>query len=219
MGHLLSYCALQSRDLRRSAPFLFSTRRFSSSWSLQSRSSGLTCERFSVRTSRSSPRILADERNVGKPLIDQPVIRQKFAAMLAKVEAGQSWLEHLTFQMCVAPPFKPVLPNSLRVPGATWTTPNRPSVSEDLWGCSSSTSVARPERVRLRSRFSSAREVLTWGFRSRRRRCPDLGRARHHAGRHGRLYRDAYARFQIRLLARRFRRKYVVECDAEAAPC
>lgn len=36
----------------------------------------------------------------GKPLIDQPVIRQKFAKMLAKVEASQAWLETLTYQMC-----------------------------------------------------------------------------------------------------------------------
>lgn len=35
----------------------------------------------------------------GKPLIDQPVIRQKFAKMLAKVEASQAWLETLTYQM------------------------------------------------------------------------------------------------------------------------
>lgn len=36
----------------------------------------------------------------GKPLIEQPVVRQKFAHMLAKVEAGQSWLESLVYQMC-----------------------------------------------------------------------------------------------------------------------
>ncbi|KAH8918696.1 acyl-CoA dehydrogenase NM domain-like protein [Atractiella rhizophila] len=36
----------------------------------------------------------------GKRLIDQPAIRQKFAHMFAKVEAGQSWLETITHQMC-----------------------------------------------------------------------------------------------------------------------
>lgn len=29
----------------------------------------------------------------GKPLTEQPVIRAKLAAMYAKIEAGQSWLE------------------------------------------------------------------------------------------------------------------------------
>ncbi|SCV70284.1 BQ2448_1678 [Microbotryum intermedium] len=36
----------------------------------------------------------------GKPLIEQFVVRAKFALMLAKIEAGQTWLENLTFQMC-----------------------------------------------------------------------------------------------------------------------
>jgi len=35
----------------------------------------------------------------GKPLIEQPVIRAKFALMLAKIDAGQAWLESLIFQM------------------------------------------------------------------------------------------------------------------------
>ncbi|KAI8912678.1 acyl-CoA dehydrogenase/oxidase [Gorgonomyces haynaldii] len=35
----------------------------------------------------------------GKPLISQPVIRQKLAKMVAAVEATQSWLESITFQM------------------------------------------------------------------------------------------------------------------------
>ncbi|EFP82580.2 uncharacterized protein PGTG_08776 [Puccinia graminis f. sp. tritici CRL 75-36-700-3] len=35
----------------------------------------------------------------GKPLISQPVIRQKLAQMFAKCEATQSWLESVTFQM------------------------------------------------------------------------------------------------------------------------
>jgi alkylation response protein AidB-like acyl-CoA dehydrogenase len=36
----------------------------------------------------------------GKPLLAQAVIRQKFAHMIAKVEAIQAWLESVTFQMC-----------------------------------------------------------------------------------------------------------------------
>ncbi|KAI5476997.1 hypothetical protein MNV49_006955 [Pseudohyphozyma bogoriensis] len=35
----------------------------------------------------------------GKPLVEQPVIRAKFALMLAKVDAGQAWLESLIYQM------------------------------------------------------------------------------------------------------------------------
>lgn len=36
----------------------------------------------------------------GKPLLAQPVIRQKLAFMIAKVEAMQAWLENVTYQMC-----------------------------------------------------------------------------------------------------------------------
>ncbi|KAI0472843.1 acyl-CoA dehydrogenase/oxidase [Xylariaceae sp. FL0804] len=36
----------------------------------------------------------------GKRLIDQPTIRQKLAKMIALVEANQSWLETITYQMC-----------------------------------------------------------------------------------------------------------------------
>jgi len=35
----------------------------------------------------------------GKRLIDQPVIRQKLAKMIAHVEANQAWLENITYQM------------------------------------------------------------------------------------------------------------------------
>lgn len=42
----------------------------------------------------------AHQRKVfGKPLISQPVIRHKFAGMFARVEAGQAWLESITYQM------------------------------------------------------------------------------------------------------------------------
>lgn len=36
----------------------------------------------------------------GKPLIQQPVIRQKLAKMISLTEACQSWLETITYQMC-----------------------------------------------------------------------------------------------------------------------
>ncbi|CEI67223.1 hypothetical protein FVEN_g10943 [Fusarium venenatum] len=46
----------------------------------------------------------ANQRQVfGKSLIDQPVIRQKLAKMIALVEANQSWLETVTYQMCHMP--------------------------------------------------------------------------------------------------------------------
>ncbi|KAB8532554.1 hypothetical protein FH972_025499 [Carpinus fangiana] len=35
----------------------------------------------------------------GKPLITQPVIRAKLAAMIQRTEATQAWLEHITYQM------------------------------------------------------------------------------------------------------------------------
>ncbi|KAH7342125.1 acyl-CoA dehydrogenase/oxidase [Rhizoctonia solani] len=43
----------------------------------------------------------ANQRKVfGKPLISQAVIRHKLAAMIARVESGQNWLENVTYQMC-----------------------------------------------------------------------------------------------------------------------
>jgi alkylation response protein AidB-like acyl-CoA dehydrogenase len=51
----------------------------------------------SVQTSRMAVEeclVWASQRRVfGKPLIGQPVIRQKLASMIAKVEACQAWLE------------------------------------------------------------------------------------------------------------------------------
>jgi len=42
----------------------------------------------------------AHQRKVfGKPLIEQAVIRAKFANMFAKVEALQAYLEHVTYQV------------------------------------------------------------------------------------------------------------------------
>ena len=43
----------------------------------------------------------ATQRKVfGKPLIGQAVVRAKIAGMVARAEAIQSWLEHVTYQMC-----------------------------------------------------------------------------------------------------------------------
>lgn len=39
----------------------------------------------------------------GKRLIDQPVMRQKLAKMIALTESHQSWLETITYQMCQMP--------------------------------------------------------------------------------------------------------------------
>lgn len=39
----------------------------------------------------------------GKKLIDQPVIRQKLAKMIAHCEANQAWLENITYQMTLMP--------------------------------------------------------------------------------------------------------------------
>ncbi|KAL2073433.1 hypothetical protein VTL71DRAFT_10757 [Oculimacula yallundae] len=39
----------------------------------------------------------------GKTLMDQPVIRQKLAKMIAHVEANQAWLENITYQMTLMP--------------------------------------------------------------------------------------------------------------------
>ncbi|KAI9710466.1 MAG: hypothetical protein M1820_002602 [Bogoriella megaspora] len=36
----------------------------------------------------------------GKPLVSQPVIRQKLARMISHIEANQAWLEQITHQMC-----------------------------------------------------------------------------------------------------------------------
>jgi alkylation response protein AidB-like acyl-CoA dehydrogenase len=46
----------------------------------------------------------AHQRKVfGKRLIDQPVIRNKLAAMVAQLEACENWLENITYQMCNMP--------------------------------------------------------------------------------------------------------------------
>ncbi|KAJ7637699.1 acyl-CoA dehydrogenase/oxidase, partial [Mycena polygramma] len=42
-------------------------------------------------------------RVFGKPLSSQPVVRQKLAAMIARFESCQSWIENITFQMCHMP--------------------------------------------------------------------------------------------------------------------
>jgi alkylation response protein AidB-like acyl-CoA dehydrogenase len=42
----------------------------------------------------------AQRKVFGKPLVEQPVIRNKLAHMAAEVETVQSWLESITYQMC-----------------------------------------------------------------------------------------------------------------------
>lgn len=45
-------------------------------------------------------------KSQGKRLIDNAVVRQKFGQMIARIDSGQAWLEHLTYQMCVSPVLK-----------------------------------------------------------------------------------------------------------------
>lgn len=47
----------------------------------------------------------ASQRKVfGKPLIQQPVIRNKLAHMIGEVEAVNNWIENVTYQMCKMKP-------------------------------------------------------------------------------------------------------------------
>lgn len=52
-----------------------------------------------ANTSPSTQKWSHQRQVFGKPLIAQPVIRQKFAHMYALVESGQAWLEQITYQM------------------------------------------------------------------------------------------------------------------------
>jgi len=50
--------------------------------------------------SNPKPHRWATQRQVfGKPLTSQAVIRAKLAAMIARVETAQSWIENITYQM------------------------------------------------------------------------------------------------------------------------
>ncbi len=66
----------------------------------------LKCVLFSVKLTKLVGNLLmccrwCHQRQVfGKPLLNQPVIRYKLAAMIARVESVQNWLENVTFQMC-----------------------------------------------------------------------------------------------------------------------
>ena len=42
---------------------------------------------------------VSQRKAFGKPLASQAVIRSKIAAMIARVESVQSWLENITYQM------------------------------------------------------------------------------------------------------------------------
>jgi alkylation response protein AidB-like acyl-CoA dehydrogenase len=55
----------------------------------------------SCRTIVEECLLWASQRQVfGKPLMSQPVIRLKLAAMIGKTEAMQAWVESITHQMC-----------------------------------------------------------------------------------------------------------------------
>lgn len=53
-----------------------------------------------VFPSYSESRWATQRKAFGKPLISQAVIRSKLAAMIARTESVQSWLENITYQMC-----------------------------------------------------------------------------------------------------------------------
>jgi alkylation response protein AidB-like acyl-CoA dehydrogenase len=42
---------------------------------------------------------ISQRKAFGKPLASQAVVRSKIAAMIARVESVQSWLENITYQM------------------------------------------------------------------------------------------------------------------------
>lgn len=52
-----------------------------------------------VTNGPSSYRWVTQRKAFGKPLSSQAVVRSKLAAMIARVESVQNWLENLTFQM------------------------------------------------------------------------------------------------------------------------
>jgi alkylation response protein AidB-like acyl-CoA dehydrogenase/predicted heme/steroid binding protein len=59
---------------------------------------------FSRRITEESFKWAHQRKVFGKPLIEQPVIRQKLAFMISRVEAVGNWLENLTYQMQHIPP-------------------------------------------------------------------------------------------------------------------
>ena len=74
----------------------------------------------------------ANARHVfGKPLIEQPVIRAKFAKLFSAVEMGQLWLESLTYQMVNVR----VQCTESRADRPRWTMRSNPSYSPDRWAC------------------------------------------------------------------------------------
>jgi alkylation response protein AidB-like acyl-CoA dehydrogenase len=50
-------------------------------------------------TDSQSTRYATQREVFGRPLISQPVVRSKLAAMFSRVESSQAWLENVTFQM------------------------------------------------------------------------------------------------------------------------
>jgi alkylation response protein AidB-like acyl-CoA dehydrogenase len=43
---------------------------------------------------------ITQRKAFGKPLSNQAVVRSKIAAMIARAESIQAWLENVTYQMC-----------------------------------------------------------------------------------------------------------------------
>jgi alkylation response protein AidB-like acyl-CoA dehydrogenase len=72
---------------------------------------------------------VSQRKAFGKPLSSQAVVRAKLAAMIARAEAVQSWLENITYQMC----------NMVRKP-----LTSRPSISYNNYLCFSRTKSSRP---------------------------------------------------------------------------
>lgn len=54
---------------------------------------------FDTATDNPSGRWVTQRKAFGKPLSSQAVVRSKLAAMIARVESVQNWLENLTYQM------------------------------------------------------------------------------------------------------------------------
>jgi alkylation response protein AidB-like acyl-CoA dehydrogenase len=110
---------------------------------------------------------ISQRKAFGKPLASQAVIRSKVAAMIARIESVQSWLENITHQMNnMVRPFPgmscPCTQHGVVVQGASQATrwPNRPAQD-----------VCDPD-----------------GTGHSTGRCPDLRWTWYHSDRHGALH-------------------------------
>lgn len=79
----------------------------------------------------------------GKPLIAQPVIRQHLAEMLQLVEAEQSWLENIVFQMTTMPSYAE---QSDKLAGASTSSCTLAHLRQARSRCSSLSALATPAR-------------------------------------------------------------------------